>query len=356
MNDIKSKIETIIYDDGKNPFLSLRFILFLLSKLFGSIVSLRRKLYKRGILKSFAPKAKIISVGNITAGGTGKTPFTIYISKLLKEKGYKPAVISRGYGGGLETTGGVVHDGNKILVSVKEAGDEPYLIAEKLEDVPVYVGSNRIKSAKLATKNGADVLVLDDGFQHLKLKRDLEIILLDSDKPFGNGHLIPRGSLRDPLSYLSLGDIFIVTRSNSKKKLGSINEIPDRKMFRTDHKASIYDKDGNPCDLNSIKGRSVFAFSGIASNNKFRASVEETGLTIKDFKEYEDHYQYGKQDVDGITEFADKCDFIVTTEKDFVKIKDMVIWENLLIVAIEIEFIDKGFTSYFFEKLNRGIS
>lgn len=355
--DMRSKIESIIYDDGKNPVLSLRFILFLLSKLFSLIVSLRRTLYKKEIIKSFAPKAKVISVGNITAGGTGKTPFTIFISRLLKENGYKPAVISRGYGGSLESSGGIVHDGKNILVSVDEAGDEPYLIAEKLKDVPVYVGSNRVKSAQRACQNGADFLVLDDGFQHLKIKRNIEIVLLDSEKPFGNGHLIPRGSLRDPLKYLSLGDIFIATRSKPNKNLSPIeSKISGKKVFRTNHKATLLDKDGNPYDPNTIKGRSVYAFSGIASNNKFRESVKNSGLNIKDYEEYGDHHQYSRQDIEEITNRAAQCNFIITTEKDFVKIKDLSRWDNLLILAIEIEFLDKGFNSYFLEQLHRGIS
>ncbi len=350
MEKLRKKIEEIIYDDGKTPLFSVKFILYLLSKIFALIVTLRRTFYKKDILKSFSPPVKVISVGNITVGGTGKTPFTIYLAKLLKKNGFNPAVISRGYGGTLEEKGAVVHDGSKMLADVYEAGDEPYLIAEKLRNVPVYVGSSRCKSAEKAVMNGADFLLLDDGFQHLKINRNFEIILLDSDKPFGNGHLIPRGSLRDPLKYLSLGDAFILTRYKGVDPESIKNKIPSKKIFRTTHKASIYDVD-EEYDLNILNGKLAFAFSGIAHNDKFRQSATSLGLVIKNYKEYKDHHKYEQTDIDDICESSKGCDFIVTTEKDFVKIQKINNFKNLLIVSIDIEFIDEGFDNFFLDKI-----
>ncbi|MCP3924784.1 MAG: tetraacyldisaccharide 4'-kinase [Desulfobacterales bacterium] len=350
MERLRKKIEDIIYDDGKTPFFSVKFILYLLSKIFGLIVSTRRTFYNKDIFKSFSSPVKVISVGNITVGGTGKTPFTIYLAKLLKENGFNPAVISRGYGGTLEEKGAVVHDGEKMLADVYEAGDEPYLIAEKLKNVPVYVGSSRCKSADKAVIGGADFLILDDGFQHLKIDRNFEIILLDSDKPFGNGHLIPRGSLRDPLKYLSLGDAFILTRYKGVDPDSLKNIIPSKNIFRTTHKESIYNVDGN-CDLNILNGKSAFAFSGIAHNDKFRQSTTSLGLIVEGFKEYKDHHRYERADIDDIYESSKGCDFIVTTEKDFVKIQKINNFKNLLIVSIDIEFIDEGFDNFFLDKI-----
>ena len=166
-------------------------------------VSLRNFLYSKNILKKVKLPAYVISVGNLTTGGTGKTPITIEIAKYIKDKFHKKvAVLSRGYGGKLSGNEvNVVSDGKNILLSPYRAGEEPWLIASKLNGVVVLTGKDRAKLGKYAIKNfGAEILILDDGFQHIKLERDLNILVVDAHKKFGNGMLLPSGPLREPVT------------------------------------------------------------------------------------------------------------------------------------------------------------
>jgi len=158
-------------------------------------------------------KVPVISVGNLTLGGTGKTPTVVFIAELLKENGYHPAVLSRGYGG--ESTLGlnVVSDGREVLLPPEEAGDEPVMMARRLDGIPVLTGKSRYITGRFAIDNlGADILILDDGFQHLPLHRDLNILLCDHKNPFGNGCIFPAGELREPLGEIERADVICITR------------------------------------------------------------------------------------------------------------------------------------------------
>ena len=209
-------MQAIMINTGKDGFTpSLEGCLYLFSRLYGAGVSLRHRLYGAGFLKAGSLPCRVISVGNLAVGGTGKTPMTIYVAGLLKGLGYRVVVISRGYQGRKEKSGGIVSDGQTIQMGPQDAGDEPYLMALKLEGVPVLVGKDRFRIGMMAVREFVpDVLVLDDGFQHLKVHRDLDLLLLDASRPFGNGHLLPRGVLREPIDRLNRGDAIVLTRSD----------------------------------------------------------------------------------------------------------------------------------------------
>ncbi len=197
-----------------HPPFALNLLLMLLSKAYGAGVLLRRDGYASGFLKAKKLPCTVISIGNLTTGGTGKTPMTIYVAERVRRLGYRVAVISRGYKGTAEKSGGIVSDGSAIRMDPVTAGDEPFLLAASLKDIPVLVGHDRYQSGMHAINRfQTEVVILDDAFQHLALFRDLNLLLLDSSLPFGNGHLLPRGTLREPTSALRFSDALVMTRS-----------------------------------------------------------------------------------------------------------------------------------------------
>ncbi len=209
---------------------TLLFPLFLFSLLYGLVVSLRILLYQKGIFQSRSLPCKVISVGNITLGGTGKTPFVCWLAERIQGEGYRVAVLSRGYKGNFSGSFSLVSDGERTLCDVRQGGDEPYLMAQKLKGIPVIVGPQRWISGRYAVERfRTEVVILDDGFQHLPLKRDLDLLLIDSSLPFGNGHLFPRGILREPLSGLSRADALILTKVGQSGNIKKIKENLSRK-------------------------------------------------------------------------------------------------------------------------------
>ena len=187
------------------------------AKLYGGVVDLRSRLYDRGALKTSTLPCKVVSIGNITVGGTGKTPMTIFLADRLKRKHINPVILSRGYGGSATDSGGMVTDGQTLAMDSVCSGDEPFLMASLLEGVPVFVGKRRMESAMEAClRFHPDVFILDDGFQHRALHRDVDILLFDAEHPLGNGFLLPRGELREPVSNLERGDLFVLTRAERR--------------------------------------------------------------------------------------------------------------------------------------------
>ena len=193
-------------------------LLTLLSFVYALILQLRVLVYKAGLLRSFRLPCPVISVGNLTVGGTGKTPMTLYLARWFMDRGKRVVILSRGYGGSLEGTIRIVADGSTILLSPGDAGDEPYLLANSLPGVMVVIGSDRYQAGCLALERlNPDIFILDDGFQHLRLKRDLNLLLLDCEKPFGNGRTLPAGILREPVSAIERADLVIFTRCNGNE-------------------------------------------------------------------------------------------------------------------------------------------
>lgn len=343
---------------NERRFLFFRSLLYFLSISYGGLVKLREALYKKGILQAKKLPCPVISVGNITLGGTGKTPMTIYVAELIKRFGYRVAIISRGYKGAAEHVGGIVSDGRTVRMGPEQAGDEPFMIAKRLKKIPVVVGKNRYKAGMLAIREfNPDVLLLDDAFQHLKLRRDLDLVLLDSNAPFGNTHLFPRGTLREAPSSLARGDAVVLTRSEigTPALFDQIKRlVPGTPIFYSYHTPYIHkivsgkkQEGQNGRNITSenafeiFKRKRIFAFSGIARNDDFRRTLETFECSLTGFRGYPDHYRYSSKELSKILSSATdhSADFIFTTEKDFVRIVHPIRWPiDLVVIGINISF------------------
>jgi tetraacyldisaccharide 4'-kinase len=358
---IRKKIKTIIDKDEKDRFFSFESFMFIISVIYGGAVKLRKFCYENKILKSKELPCKVISIGNITAGGTGKTPMTIKTAQTLKNLGYKAVVVSRGYKGSAEKTGGIVSNGQKILMKPEEAGDEPFMMAANLKNIPVVVGAKRYRAGMLAIREfNPDVIVLDDAFQHIKLKRNVDIVLLDCSRPFGNTHFLPRGMLREPPSSLSRADALIITRFNSasdkirQKTMDLIkNTAKGKPVFSSSHIPYVYkpvkfkdnslNMDMKALTPDFLHKRRVIAFSGLAQNNNFRKTVENLNCDLINFLDFPDHHNYTEADLKTIikTSIESKAEFIITTEKDYVRVMNKTSWPAELVVAgLKISFQD----------------
>ena len=355
---VKRKIEAVMTAGSERKSVFLGFFLFAISFGYGGLVKLRETLYKKGLLKSKTLLCPVISIGNITIGGTGKTPMTIYIAKLIKHLEYSVAIISRGYKGKAEKAGGVVCDGRTIFMTPDKAGDEPYMIAKTLKTVPVIVGQDRNKVGMLAIKRfNPDVLLLDDGFQHLKLNRDVDLVLLDSKEPFGNTYLFPKGTLREKTSALLRGDAVILTRSDLGKteSIDQIkNVVPEKPIFHSLHIPYIYKivtgsnrqskdrfKVSSGFGFEVFNNTSAVAFSGIARNDDFLQTIESFNCEIRGFTRFPDHHEYTGKELGTIVKTALdlSVDFIFTTEKDYTRIAHKINWPiNVAVIGVEISF------------------
>lgn len=316
------------------------FVLAALS--FGSIfyslaVRLRNFLYKKQFLKSKSLPAYVISIGNLTTGGTGKTPITSAIAKYLKDNLNKNvAILSHGYGGELSTSEtNIVSDGKNIFFKADFAGDEPYWMASNLKDIPVITGRNRYLSGEVAIQDySCDFLILDDGFQHIKLKRDFNILVIDCYKQFGNNKLLPAGPLREPLSEISRADKIIVV---NKKPFDEVQKC--NCLEYVNELESMYNKPTYLCnfetkriynirtqqELDPAEDCKVYAFAGIAQPEFFFQSLSKAFSIVKT-REYADHHLYSKNDLEYIIKEAQKnnANVIITTEKDAVKLSALV--------------------------------
>jgi tetraacyldisaccharide 4'-kinase len=359
---IKQKVESVMSGDDAAAVFSFASWLHLISIFYGALQKVRETCYRQKIIPSQRLPCKVISIGNITVGGTGKTPLTIHVAQTLKQAGQKVAVVSRGYKGGAERQGGIVSDGRTLCMDAALSGDEPCLIAGRLKDVPVIVGKNRFAAGMLAVSNfQADVIVLDDAFQHLKLKRDLDLVLLDCMRPFGNTHLLPRGTLREPISSLERGTACILTRCQTKAAeaeipaIGLIKKlVPQCPVFRSKHIPYCYfiKKEHqipianisdflSSGDMAEIRNHKVFAFSGIARNDDFRHTLSVLGLNTTGFLEFSDHHHYTQNDLATILHLAgnSSADLLITTEKDYVRIAHKKTFPmDLVVVGVKVSF------------------
>jgi tetraacyldisaccharide 4'-kinase len=378
MELLKQKIESIMNDNGMQKDIPLERFLMGLSRCYGSVMKIRDRFFRKHPERSKRLPCLVISVGNITVGGTGKTPMTIYLAKMLTDSGYRVVIVSRGYGGKASKTGGIVCDGKKILLPAHMAGDEPYMMARQLHNVPIIIWSNRYQAGMLAIeKFSPHILLLDDGFQHRKLKRDLDILLLDAKHPFGNGHLLPRGTLREPIEMTQRADIMILTRSSSsapeKLLLEQLSNhglevfASQTPLFFSSHRPYLHsiilpddDKAGrftapSPEDPSVLNGKPVFAFSGIAKNYDFHESAATLGGRIAGYLEFSDHHEYNETDFSRISQSAkiSNAEIIITTEKDYAKIAGCFKWPlPLLVIGVSISIHeDKKFQELICKKI-----
>jgi len=320
----------------------LLFPLYLLSLPYGWAVRTRSLLYSLQLLKTRTLSCPVISVGNITVGGTGKTPLVMALAKGLMDRGIPIAILSRGYKR-TKTSEPVVSDGRNIFLSPEESGDEPFLMAQVCRGVPVLVGKDRFSNGRVAFRQ-FDIkgLLLDDGYQHLPLRRDLDILLIDSHLGFGDDHLLPRGILREPLSHLRRAHLFLLTKVEDLKTSQSIekkiHEIhPRADVFHSHYQpVSLVNIQGKGEELASLKGKKVLALSGIANPDSFSTLLRKCGAEIVREAIFPDHHVYLSGDLSSIKEKSQGVDCIVTTEKDMLKLRKLGI-DHLPIRALRIE-------------------
>jgi tetraacyldisaccharide 4'-kinase len=293
-----------------------------LSWLYGLAIRLRNRHYDRPG-KSLAARVPVLSVGNITVGGTGKTPVVAWLAQRLIDEGLKPAIVSRGYGGRAGKGPLLVSAGEGPVRGPAECGDEPYLLASLLPGVLVVVGSDRLAGASAAADRGVDVVILDDGFQHRRLARDIDILLIDSQRPLDSDRLLPAGALREPVSALRRAGIIVLTRT---AKEGDYREL-ERSIRRFNGSAPIlharhrtaglFDLQGNPAPHPE---RAVL-FCGIGRPESFRRDIESLGINVTAFREYPDHHRYGRGDIEELRGLAGHGTALITTEKDLARMR-----------------------------------
>lgn len=366
MDILRRKIERVMVTDAPFSRLSPVSLLTTVSMIYGAAVKLRAGAYCSGRLTSRKLPCKVISIGNITTGGTGKTPMTLYLAERLCRLGWRTVVVSRGYKGGAEGTGGIVSDGRKLILTPAAAGDEPYLLASRLlgAAVPVVVGRKRYDVGMLAVKHfRPDVIILDDAFQHLQLSRDIDLVLLDCRRPFGNTYLLPRGTLREPVSALSRGDIFILTRAARGPNRIDCETLPDgslggRPLYRSVHvpelvtwieagrgMAACATERFETGDTKRIAGRRVYAFAGIADNGDFKKTVQDLNCDLRGFMGFADHHRYTERDVAALLVAARQsgAELVCTTEKDAVRMDPHRQWPlDLAVIGVRISFGSDG--------------
>jgi tetraacyldisaccharide 4'-kinase len=368
MTPLKNFLHQLIRNPGANlPSRILLAPLTFLSFLYGLAVILRVFFYRKGIYRSRSLPCRVVSVGNLTLGGTGKTPFVMMLAEMIHRRGYRTAVLSRGYKGDYESPCALVSDGDRILMDPLQAGDEPCLLARKLKGVPVVVGRERWVAGRLAIDRfRTEVLILDDGFQHLALNRDLNFLLLDSLSPFGNGRLFPRGELREPLSQVRRADALVLTKGGADDMIINLgkrfrNLWEGKPVFRVRYEPEEIRVWGQerflPC-LN-LKKKRILAFSGLARPESFKKTLEGLEAEIAGFETFPDHYSYEGKDLERMKEKALRAgaEVMVTTEKDMVRIKDfppgtMPLW------ALSVRHVFPGedlarFETFLFERLGR---
>ena len=308
----------------------------------------------------------MVSIGNLGVGGTGKTPLARYVAERLHDMGFPVVVVSRGYGGSAENSGGIVSDGKQVFMDADTAGDEPFMLATLLQRyrIPVVVGSNRFQAGMLAVNafNPA-VVLLDDAFQHLKLKRDVDLVLLDRQQPFGNGHLLPRGPLREPPAALRRSDALITTGytppgEDPSAGLSLESTSPLRlscPVFQARYHSYLHgvfhpgSPSGHPLakvgQRFKLDEKKVFGFSGIARNQAFEDTLRESGCRLVGFWGFPDHYRYSATDLLQIQEKASQAgaEWLSTTEKDHVRIAHRIeLSIPLAVIGVGLDFGDQA--------------
>lgn len=338
----------VAYDRRHGPLAALlAAFLLVLSWVFSLLVRLRMWLYRERLFHDTPLGCKVVVVGNLTVGGTGKTPVVMKMARVLSERGRRVAILSRGYKGRSDSpvrrfwrwlTQGrrpdplVVSDGKTVLVGPEEAGDEPYMMARNLADagVVVIVDRDRVEGGRFALRRfGVDTILLDDGLQYLPLHGQINLLLVDRHNPFGNRRLLPRGILREPVANLSRGTYIIVTKCDGPVPPELEAEIRrynrDSEIIACAHRPREFVEVDGPgrFPLEHLRGRRVMAFSGIATPERFEATLRELGADLVANRRFLDHHAFAEEDLDEILERAQraKAEFIVTTEKDAVRLQ-----------------------------------
>jgi tetraacyldisaccharide 4'-kinase len=320
-------------------FMPIVWLLRVFSWMYLAIINIRLFLYEHGVLNRTKVDATVISVGNITVGGTGKTPFVIFLAELLRDSGLNVATVSRGYKAESSDVI-VVSDGTEVFTTSEECGDEPFLIARKTSGIVVLACKDRVKAAKFAVDNfHAQVIILDDAFQHLKIERDWDIVILDATTPFGNGELLPAGILREPKSHLKRADLLILNKSHNRRNAKRLTEqlsefVPKENIIR-----SVYEPEIQFAD------KKILAVSAIGNPNYFHQLIKTQNANLMGKLTFPDHHDYTADDKIRIERIANQvnADLILTTEKDWVKLEKFEDWScPIMPLPIKIQLIENG--------------
>lgn len=366
LDRLEKKIAARSSEQYSLSFFSFDMVLVVISVIYGWLVRCRLFLYEIKVLKQKVLPCFVVSIGNIVVGGTGKTPMTLMIAEMLIKMGKKVVVVSRGYKGTFKESSLIVSDGSKLFCTSDTCGDEPFLLARK-KMFPVVVGKDRFTAGQMAVNEFApDVILLDDGHQHLKLKKDLELLLFDYNYPLGNGRLLPAGRLRqkprmsdkkvDGLIFTRVPEMKRETNFKSitcKTKAGEVlNYYPEVPHFYSYHRPLIVHQHhpgtnideskllfsaGHPNDL---KGLNAVLFSGIAVNRSFYKAMDQLGVCIISHLEFNDHHRYKKEDILMVNQKAEatSADLIITTYKDWIKFDPSFKWQKRVVV-VDVEIV-----------------
>ncbi len=342
---------------GLRPILALmRLPLRALAWLYGVVVRTRTALFEWGILRRRRLPRRVLSVGNLTVGGTGKTPVVIWLVERLLQQGLRVAVLSRGYRRRSRVATLLVSNGQQILASPSEAGDEPYLIATRCPGAIVAVGADRYRLGRWVwERHAVDCFVLDDGFQHLALHRDLDLLLVDSSDPDGLQGLLPAGRLREPLAAARRASAVILTRADDgpvchavMARLGAILQTwrPIRVRFVPGAVQNLRTEGREAASW--LAGRSAVAFSGIANPGSFRRALDSVGARVVGEIGFSDHHWYDEADLDRIRALVQRtgAEVALTTEKDAVKLTSLLathpLGERTWAVRVGVDVIEGG--------------
>jgi len=293
------------------------------------IQKIRRFCFKIRVLKQYNSKCRIISVGNLTVGGSGKTPFTIFLAKYLENKGKIIAVSHRGYKGKFEYTIKLISDNNSVYDYAKDAGDEAFLLAINLPGIQIIVGKNRTEAIKfLENKFSPNYIILDDSFQHLKVKHDLDFLLFNAKNPIGNGFVIPAGMLREPKSVIKFCDFIVFNNCKEDFEIPNCLRKFSKPILQTEFqiKTFVSYRTNENKDVSYFKEKKTFLISGIGNPKSFENSIRSLGINFSHYFIFPDHHNFKyKKDILPIIQrgIEEKINAILTTEKDFMKLQNI---------------------------------
>lgn len=345
-------------------------MLSLLASIYGKVANLRNHLYERGILESFDLGARTISVGNLTTGGTGKTPLVAYIAKIFAARGEIVCVLTRGYGRQDPSKRVLVSDGKTVLADAETAGDEPYELAQKLVGKTIVIAdADRVAAAEWAKRKfGITRFILDDGFQHRRARRDLDIVCVDATSPFGGSKMLPAGRLREPIENLKRADAIVITRADLAENLSDLrseisNLRSDIPIFEVKNRIArlvsidrFLDEKGlanrepsvSEFDTAKFAGQKAMAFCALGNPESFYRLLRRSGFNLAETRSFRDHHKYSQIEISTIEGSAalSGSQFLVTTAKDAVKLSDIKFEIPCYVVEIDMDINDtKGFAA-----------
>lgn len=318
--------------DQRNDLFSflLKQVLSLFAFFYQLFLKLWELLWRSGFFKSKKVSLPVISVGNITVGGTGKTPFVKWLVTQLASRGKRAAVLTRGY--------------QKLS---KDLSDEALELREAFPDVPVLIGRDRVSLAKRASSGKVDALILDDGFQHRRMRRDVDIVLIDATNPFGNGRLLPRGILREGLSSLWRADFLVLTRTEdgSEKQNGLKSLLKKHApnipiLFSTQRLIGFYEaKAEKKVPLETLRNERLIGFCGIGNPGAFQRLLEQNGISLLKMVSFMDHHPYRRRDVEALDRAAAslQAGALLTTKKDVERLHALKVWPSTRLIVSEVE-------------------